>query len=201
MLALSKPFLASLVSSLSLARAPWKQMSRILDVVNCFKCPFKMVEFYLISNLGINLSMSISVYYLLVRCFAHGFWQDQKCPQSICWVKMSLWKAIPRGIWGAYFPIYENKVKLVLFFIASPQAWSRRHGGFQYNVNLFVRHNTLTRKRVFFYFFLVQMFKFKFMLRFFSPTLFTRNMCITQHAICPLLTIISIPASKVKIET
>lgn len=50
--------------SLSLARAQNKQMKRILDVVNCFKYLFKTVEINLISNLGINLSMSISVDYL-----------------------------------------------------------------------------------------------------------------------------------------
>lgn len=38
-------------------------MNRILDVVNCFKYLFRIVEINLISNLGINLSMSISVDY------------------------------------------------------------------------------------------------------------------------------------------
>lgn len=38
-------------------------MNRILDVVNYFKYLFRTVEINLISNLGINLSMSISVDY------------------------------------------------------------------------------------------------------------------------------------------
>jgi len=38
-------------------------MNRILDVVNYFKYLFRAVEINLISNLGINLSMSISVDY------------------------------------------------------------------------------------------------------------------------------------------
>ena len=41
-----------------------KQMNRILDAVNCFKYLFRTVEINLISNLGINLSMSISADYL-----------------------------------------------------------------------------------------------------------------------------------------
>jgi len=38
-------------------------MNRFLDAVNCFKYLFRTVEINLISNLGINLSMSISVDY------------------------------------------------------------------------------------------------------------------------------------------
>lgn len=48
---------------LSSARAQYRQMNRILDVVNYFKYLFRTVEINLISNLGINLSMSISVDY------------------------------------------------------------------------------------------------------------------------------------------
>ena len=56
-------FLVSRVCLLSMARAQNKQMNRFLDAVNCFKYLFRTVEINLISNLGINLSMSISIDY------------------------------------------------------------------------------------------------------------------------------------------